>query len=275
MTFSPNALPPAAQQSFANPANTWEVTAVAAFDSGMTNRDTLADIAFYHQHRELIGRPLNRSMANYDALAKEWMTWRDAVNTMFGPGYGDGGASTKPAAKRQDENAELKANLAFARSAVSYTKSVLPHGASNRLDDVVDSAGLSILAANAAKLAGFGIDVGRTWNMNEISLLARYAKAFGGGNCGEQAAVAFVFLHYMGVGPIDIMSRVHADHQFVVIGRTGLPQKPLEWGLHAVVCDPWMKKAYPAHQIGVYMAPNVWTHSTIRKGEQFCRIERK
>ncbi len=278
MAFSPNTLPPAAQQSFANPLNPWEVTAVAAFDNGVTNRDTLADIAFYHQHRDLIGRSLNPGMANYDALAKEWTTWRGAVDSMFGPSYGSsGGGGESPAPEptsKKTDNKILDANVRIARSAVAYTKSALPHGAGNKLDDVIDSAGLSILGSIAAKIAGLSMDIGARWNLHEICTLAHYARAAGAGNCGEQSAVAFVFLHFMGIRPIDILSRVYADHQFVVIGRTGLAQNPADWGPHAAVCDPWMKKAYPAHEIGLHMGAGVRAISTIRAGEEVCRIDR-
>ena len=275
MVFSPNQLPPAAQQSFANHLNPWEVTAVAAMDHGVTDRNTLADIAFYHHHRDLIGRALSSDMANFDALSEEWTTWRAAVNTMFGPGYGSAEEHSKPAAASKDRDDKiLAANVDLARSAVTYTKSVLPLGAGNRLEDVVDSAGLSILGSIAAKLGGGSIDVGARWNINEICTLARYARAAKAGNCGEQSAVAFVFLHFMGIRPIDILNRVNADHQFVVIGRTGLAQHPADWGPHAAVCDPWMGKAYPAHQIGVYMGPNVRTFLTIRAEANACKVER-
>lgn len=278
MPFSPSTLPPAAQQSFANQLNPWEVTAVAAYDSGMTDRDTLADIAFYHHHRDLIGQSLTLKMANYHALANEWNIWRTAVNSMFGPAYNSGGGSSSspPPSPHEEDDRILDTNVEFARIALSFTKSVLPHGAGNRLDDVVDSAGLSLLGSIVAKIRGANMDIGKSWDVHEIRTLANYARAVGSGNCGEQSAVAFDYLHKMGVGPIDILSRVYADHQFVVIGRkAGYKPNPAEWGPHAAVCDPWMKKAYPAYKIGLYMGAGVRTTSTIRAGEQFCRIERK
>ena len=78
------------------------------------------------------------------------------------------------------------------------------------------------------------------------------------GNCGEQAAVAFVMLIDRGVEPLDLMECTSTDHSFVVIGRrensdpTGYDA--MKWGPDAVICDPWMDDAYPCPLMFVKMA---------------------
>lgn len=69
------------------------------------------------------------------------------------------------------------------------------------------------------------------------------------GNCNEQAAVAFTYLHRLGVRPLDYCtltpySRAD-DHVFVIVGRRreADPKKKApvweQWDDDAVVCDAW------------------------------------
>ncbi|OTA20339.1 hypothetical protein Xbed_01564 [Xenorhabdus beddingii] len=96
-------------------------------------------------------------------------------------------------------------------------------------------------------------------NINEecyrryIPISSAYATEFHIGNCGEKAAIAFAHLKLIGIKPLDFFS-VNVDdkgddyHAIVVIGRTtGRCLEPLTWNREAVICDPWDKKAYPAH----------------------------
>jgi peptidoglycan hydrolase-like protein with peptidoglycan-binding domain len=73
-----------------------------------------------------------------------------------------------------------------------------------------------------------------------VRLVAEGAKKNKCGNCGENSALAFMWLYDQGVRPIDWMNLAEADHAFVVIGRK--PGKATDWkgwGPDAVVCDPW------------------------------------
>lgn len=75
--------------------------------------------------------------------------------------------------------------------------------------------------------------------LDELRIKASEAKRTRRGNCGENAALTFMFLYDMGVRPIE---RVHssADHAFVVIGRRNADINDFEtWGPDAVVSDSW------------------------------------
>lgn len=73
-----------------------------------------------------------------------------------------------------------------------------------------------------------------------LRVMARESANHGCANCGEFAAVAFVYLYDLGVRPLDYMSLVGQDHAFVVLGRKkGDPTTAAKWGPSAVVCDAW------------------------------------
>lgn len=94
------------------------------------------------------------------------------------------------------------------------------------------------------------------------ALTARIAAKHGVGNCGEQAATAYISLINEGVSRVDFM-RMSATgvrdgmlpHALVVIDRqTGTDQSndegigsPDTWNSTAVICDPWSRTAFPAH----------------------------
>lgn len=94
-----------------------------------------------------------------------------------------------------------------------------------------------------------------------IERLAKFARKHGCGNCGEQSAVAFMYLYQMKIRPLDRMSlgpKVKGngvDHAFVVIGRAGTKTGKLtdwdKWGPKAVVCDPW-GAGYNGSEYGAY-----------------------
>jgi hypothetical protein len=81
------------------------------------------------------------------------------------------------------------------------------------------------------------------------------------GNCGENAAIAFILCVDKGVEPLDYMELAaeEDDHAFLVIGRRegsqALHYDANTWGPDAVVCDPWMNKAYPCSELSTQMAP--------------------
>lgn len=67
------------------------------------------------------------------------------------------------------------------------------------------------------------------------------------GNCGEQAALAFVYLLKHNVLPLDFCKVKNGDHAFVVIGRSkeSNPNDLKTWG-NAVICDPFNNQAFIA-----------------------------
>jgi hypothetical protein len=70
---------------------------------------------------------------------------------------------------------------------------------------------------------------------------ADWAKHYGCGNCGEQSAVAFVYLRDLGIRPLDWMQVGNFKHAFVVVGRLGEsdPADYTTWGRSSYYCDPW------------------------------------
>jgi hypothetical protein len=67
------------------------------------------------------------------------------------------------------------------------------------------------------------------------------AELYGCGNCGEQSAIAFVFLRNQKTFPLDWMEVNNYEHAFVIIGRArgSDATNPITWGNEAVICDPW------------------------------------
>lgn len=81
----------------------------------------------------------------------------------------------------------------------------------------------------------------------QLKACAWAAKQEGAGNCGELAAIAFIYLEDNGVKPLDYMvfdNEPAYDHVWVVIGRVNgsNPLKVSTWGPDAVWCDPWQMR---------------------------------
>jgi hypothetical protein len=164
-------------------------------------------------------------------------------------------------------------NLDEARSAYNYTKSKLTIGALNKWSDIVDSLGLSVLCVWATQSVDFPVPRSPvpTW----LRKAAATAEAAGCGNCGTNAAVAFMWLYDNGIFPIDYMSgfeferKTGVDHAFVVIGREDASDQrdPKTWGDSAVVCDPWDDKYFRAAEFrdkmykGKLMKPVSWVRA--------------
>jgi hypothetical protein len=105
-----------------------------------------------------------------------------------------------------------------------------------------------------------------------VHRLAEAVRRAAAGRAGEEAVLAFAYLHTLGVRPLDFMCCPGREHAFVVIGRTppavlrdaelrrrsedhlvsGAARvllRPEDWGAEAVVCDP--------HQGVVYTQPEL------------------
>jgi hypothetical protein len=99
---------------------------------------------------------------------------------------------------------------------------------------------------------------------------AAKAESAGCGNCGEQAAIAFVHLSQLKVRPLDYMARTNADHAFVVIGRKEDSDQSnyRTWGSDCVICDPWAGAAFVAEDIPkkAYKGESVEAESLFRQG---------
>jgi hypothetical protein len=175
-------------------------------------------------------------------------------------------------------------NLVWAQKAVAFVKANVPFGASNKTDNwkqLWETAnrrdnGKAQMSAYEDNLITNGknlsVHASRELMIANIAATTMRMKA---GNCGEQAAVAFIFLRDNNVFPIDYIEKPPGwfglgSHAFVVIGRLSGsdPNKIEGWGPDAVVCDPHQEqKAFPAADIPRYFG--------VPQGYTGLRLERK
>ena len=146
----------------------------------------------------------------------------------------------------QAHEAKLKFNELNAAAAVSYVQSKMTVGAANKGEDILLTLGgsLSCVADEREYAKQQGWD---SLPIEErLRNVAALAEEKGCGNCGEQSAMAFVYLLDRHILPLDWMGLESGKHNYVVVGRTrhGEPGDPNTWGPEAVVCDPWKGEAY-------------------------------
>ena len=139
--------------------------------------------------------------------------------------------------------------LSEAQQAVRYVQSKMTVGAENKLGDEFRSLGgsfICVLAERSVEDESPGGSIEAT-----ITRSAAIAEAAGCGNCGEQSAIAFVYLRDRGVRPLEYMHFKNHDHAFVALNRPkgSDESKPGTWGIDAVVCDPWKGSAYKASEL--------------------------
>lgn len=96
---------------------------------------------------------------------------------------------------------------------------------------------------------------------------AQGAELYGCGNCGEQSAIAFIYLRNQKVFPIDWMEVNDYQHAFVIIGRQrgSDTRNYATWGPDAVICDPWRDVVATVQSQASYFAsrrPN-WLYGEI------------
>lgn len=106
-----------------------------------------------------------------------------------------------------------------------------------------------------------------TWSKNNqasfgmkhyLDASADWSKHYGCGNCGEQSALAFVYLRQQGVKPLDWYQVNSFQHAFVIVDRASGsdPKNYLTWGNDAVVCDPWRKVVAYVNDESSYFSKN-------------------
>jgi hypothetical protein len=82
-----------------------------------------------------------------------------------------------------------------------------------------------------------------------VDAFSYWAKEMGCGNCGEQSAMAFVYLRDIArVFPLDWMQIGDFAHAFVVLGRYSetCESDVTDWNSEAVICDPYQRESGPA-----------------------------
>lgn len=161
----------------------------------------------------------------------------------------------------------LQVNLMMGRRAIKEVQTKLMRGSSNQSKST--SAGRSAVTSARADLADL---LASGSHATIAKLAAQTARWSAGGNCAEQASVAFDYLHRHGIVPLDIMGYDRysgLDHCWVVIGRPdGAEDRWFDhsWGKDAVICDPWKSICIAASQMD--------THYSSAKYEVQTRVKR-
>ena len=161
-------------------------------------------------------------------------------------------------------------NLDFAWQGVWYVEGKITVGAANRAEAFY-SLGQSVLCVMAVRSTDVSITDKQSGIPSWLLQAAAKAESAGCGNCGEQAAIAFVHLsRKLKVRPLDYMHRTNADRAFVVIGRDGKSDESdyRTWGSACVVCDPWADAAFAAVNIPkkAYKGETFEAESIFRQG---------
>ena len=137
--------------------------------------------------------------------------------------------------------AGYSSNLANAKQAVAYSQTTLTPG-----NYVLSSAA----QANAVARTRARIEAGRynKERLDRIAEIAANCESTRAGNCGEFAALCFIWARRRGIYPLDYMNLTNGDHAFVVIGRKldSNDRSVGTWGGDAVICDGWDNNAYQA-----------------------------
>ena len=137
--------------------------------------------------------------------------------------------------------AGYSSNVSNAKLAVAYSQKTLTPG--NYLFS-------SAADADAVKRTRARIKAGRynKERLDRIAEIAANCEKTRAGNCGEFAAVCFMWAKRRGIYPIDYMHLTNGDHAFVVIGRKldSVHTRVSTWGGDAVICDGWDNNAYQA-----------------------------
>jgi len=169
----------------------------------------------------------------------------------------------------------LKLNLFWASQAVGFVRGQVLRGARNRSgDSFIDflrrlngtSVGMShsedLDACVSAARRDWERSLDRISHQRRVTLkdsvyrLASAAMLHRCGNCGEQTAVATIYLLWAGILPVDYMELTSVDHAFVLIGRPEeIPaDDPSSWRAPMAIADPWYgNRIYPASDL-----PQVW-----------------
>lgn len=116
-------------------------------------------------------------------------------------------------------------------------------------------------------LKAMNVPTGGNWDkygMQYIEAMVLAALNMGAGNCGEQAALAFMHLYVNKIRPIDYMQMLipgflkDTRNAFVVVGAPVRPTRDNfdEWSIApSMLCDPWIPKVTRAVNIRLKHPP--------------------
>lgn len=144
----------------------------------------------------------------------------------------------------------LKNHLMWGEATLSYVRRYMTIGASNKPVDLLASFGESYFCVDKLKSDYASGPSFKNWH-DAVAECARLGRARGCGNCGEQSAIAYMFLWNNGMLPVDWIKVNGVDHNFTLLGcRRGAGSDKTRWGSRCVVVDPWNGTCYPGAEIG-------------------------
>lgn len=174
----------------------------------------------------------------------------------------------------------LDENLAAAIKVATSVRLEVPNSSNTAFQSSYTSVGQGVVNAvplsklNAVR-SGLSKELPTTpngWLEAFREIQGRCLKA-GVGNCGELAAIACLRLRELRLYPVEyvkiadgVSSNPAIPHLIAVIGRVANPAPgrwpstgqalglPDSWDAAAVICDPWDRVAYPAHDYQPYWA---------------------
>lgn len=160
------------------------------------------------------------------------------------------------ALEREEENT-LDYHLALAKEIIAYTQHVIKMGTTElSFNDVTDKSTRKELKQKIRRLRAlyhaddpFSLEIDMALRLFERKVGMILSWQFG--NCMEHVYLALDFLINETKKTSGEIFRIEGgDHVFLVIGRKlrSRIDDPMTWGKTAVICDPWAKKAYPAHE---------------------------
>ena len=155
-------------------------------------------------------------------------------------------------------------------AATRHTHTVLPAGAAN-LEGGPKDKGARVEKIWGDLVAWLNRQGAPPTDETKTRIDSLMAKAYGAGNCGEQAAVAYMYLTKwpnQAVRPISYLLVPKSwvgNHAFVVLGpcaNVGAGALT-QWGPGTIICDPWMCQGYTRvavdlgavaqqHKVGAY-----------------------
>jgi hypothetical protein len=160
------------------------------------------------------------------------------------------GVPTMQYTRISSDSDTLKNHLMWGEAALNYVQRYMTIGASNKVLDVVTSLGesrscVAKLKSDYASGRNFA-----SWH-DAVAECARLGRIRGCGNCGEQSAIAYMFLWDNSMVPVDWIKVNDVDHNFTLLGcRPGAGSDKSRWGPRCVVVDPWNRICYPGAEIG-------------------------
>ena len=155
-----------------------------------------------------------------------------------------------------------------ANAANTYTRQKMTFGASNDPSKItgpisfVKNIGVGVVNQISRNEADVEIDKLKVGDYNvrkRMEIWAAKAEKYGAGNCGEQSAIAFMYLRRHNVEPLTWTRWSVGNHAFILLGkpRNGTAMNVKDWIDQVVVCDPYKNLVGFLKQLPSYPVNNM------------------